>query len=232
MLARIEQFADVMQDSKQQIRKGLYHQAIFGDLNTMAHGIARFSPKYCNDKMRFWTLGQSEAAFWDRTVFSIMDPETIPEQDNLQQSPSQVAQGLHDQHTSSTPANEGERGQSQQSQCDKGSSTQQDGDEQYAEVGYFPHRLLGPSVNGRLQKWGLPLQVCQDIVNPGFRDPFDPVSDITLDHPSYRYFGISLMAGKLDWLLLRKMKVMEKSIGNHDYSASDHKWLSASVQLS
>ena len=69
----------------------------------MAHGIARFSPKYCNDKMRFWTLGQSEAAFWDRTVFSIMDPETIPEQDNLQQSPSQVAQGLHDQHTSSTP---------------------------------------------------------------------------------------------------------------------------------
>ena len=64
-------------------------------------------------------------------------------------------------------ANEGERGQSQQSQCDKGSSTQQDGDEQYAEVGYFPHRLLGPSVNGRLQKWGLPLQVCQDIVNPG-----------------------------------------------------------------
>ncbi len=65
----------------------------------------------------------------------------------------------------------------------------------------------------------------------GFVDPFDPSSTVTLDHPAYRYFGFHLMKGKLDWLLLRKMKVLEKSIGNHDYAASDHKWLSAYVQL-
>ena len=65
----------------------------------------------------------------------------------------------------------------------------------------------------------------------GFEDPFDPVTTVTLDNPAYRYFGYSLMKGKLDWLLLRKMKVLEKDVGNHDYSASDHKWLSANVEL-
>ncbi len=65
----------------------------------------------------------------------------------------------------------------------------------------------------------------------GFSDPFDPVSTVTLDNPDYRYFGISLMKGKLDWLLLRRMNVLERSMGNDDYAASDHKWLSACVQL-
>ena len=55
---------------------------------------------------------------------------------------------------------------------------------------------------------------------------------MTLDNPAYRYFGFSLMQGKLDWLLLRSMQVLDTSIGNHDYSASDHKWLSASVSFS
>ena len=73
--------------------QGLYHQAIFGDLNTMAHGIARFSPRYCKDKMRFWSIGQSEAEFWDHTVFKVMDPDTIPEQDSLVQQRSRPAEG-------------------------------------------------------------------------------------------------------------------------------------------
>lgn len=82
--------------------QGVYHQAIFGDLNTMAHGIARFSPKYCQDKMRFWSIGQSEGEFWDRVVFQIMDPDTIPEQDNPSQqrgSPDVAQQASGDQQT-------------------------------------------------------------------------------------------------------------------------------------
>lgn len=31
----------------------------------------------------------------------------------------------------------------------------------------------------------------------GFADPFHPVDTITLDNPSFRFFGISLMKGKL-----------------------------------
>jgi hypothetical protein len=37
------------------------------------------------------------------------------------------------------------------------------------------------------------------------------------------------MKGKLDWLLLRRLAVSATDMGNHDYSASDHKWLSADV---
>lgn len=84
------------------VMQGLYHQAIFGDLNTMAHGIARFSPRYCKDKMRFWSIGQSEAEFWDHTVFKVMDPDAIPEQDSLVQQrsrPTAATQAVDNQPT-------------------------------------------------------------------------------------------------------------------------------------
>jgi len=87
------------------VMQGLYHQAVFGDLNTMAHGIARFSPKYCKDKMRFWSIGQSEAEFWDHTVFKVMDPDTIPEQDSLVQqrsSPADATQAADNQPATQT----------------------------------------------------------------------------------------------------------------------------------
>ena len=59
----------------------MYHQAILGDLNTMAHGIARLSPNYCCDAMRFWSIGQTEAYFWHHKVFSVTDPRHVPERD-------------------------------------------------------------------------------------------------------------------------------------------------------
>lgn len=49
-------------------------QIIGGDLNTMGHGIARFSPYHCTDRLRWATLGQEEAAFWVSHLFSIPDP--------------------------------------------------------------------------------------------------------------------------------------------------------------
>ena len=52
---------------------------------------------------------------------------------------------------------------------------------------------------------------------------------ITLDNPKYRFLGVPLMQGKLDWLLLRRLRVLATSVGNHDYAASDHKWLCAVV---
>ena len=48
---------------------------ILGDLNTMGHGIARFSPNFCCDKMRFWSIGRTEGEVWERDVFSQLDPE-------------------------------------------------------------------------------------------------------------------------------------------------------------
>lgn len=50
--------------------QGMVHQAIMGDLNTMAHGVARLSPSYCCDILRWRALGWYEAAWWDRFVLS------------------------------------------------------------------------------------------------------------------------------------------------------------------
>lgn len=36
----------------------------------MANGIARLSPHYCCDPMRWWSLGYSEAQWWDYFVLS------------------------------------------------------------------------------------------------------------------------------------------------------------------
>ena len=65
----------------------------------------------------------------------------------------------------------------------------------------------------------------------GFSDPWNPDTDITLDNPKYRFLGMSLAAGKLDWLLMRQLQVVATDCGNHDYSISDHKWLQADVHL-
>ena len=66
---RIQQFSDVPLYTEQR-RKSVGDnnkiiQLIGGDLNTMAHGVARFSPKYCgNDWMRLKTIGKSEGTWW------------------------------------------------------------------------------------------------------------------------------------------------------------------------
>lgn len=86
-------------------------------------------------------------------------------------------------------------------------------------------------VNKYLLKLGLPPTVAAAAVNPGFFDPFDAVTDITLDNPKYRLGPLSLMAGKLDWVLLRGCQVVGKTMGNADYAASDHKWLMVDVLL-
>ena len=43
--------------------------------NTMAHGVARLSPKFSRDKMRWLSLGQTEAGFWQRNLFDLQDPQ-------------------------------------------------------------------------------------------------------------------------------------------------------------
>lgn len=69
--------------------------------------------------------------------------------------------------------------------------------------------------------------LCADLRNPGFSEVF-PVTEPTLDNPNYRVLGVPLMTGKLDWLLYRGPLVVTDSVmGNHDYAASDHKWLAA-----
>jgi hypothetical protein len=59
--------------------------------------------------------------------------------------------------------------------------------------------------NAHFLRLGLPPDVCGALVNPGFFDPFDPDSDITLDNPAYRWAAIgrgyrwAIGTGLLSW---------------------------------
>jgi hypothetical protein len=175
MLARIAQLSDIFADARSAADEGFPRLAILGDLNTMAHGIARLSPNYCCDRMRFLSVGRDEAVIWERSVLSVRDPRY----DFV-------------------------------------------GDASMTESEIAP-------VNAQLLRWGCPADVAADAVNPGFACPFPAATTVTLDNPAYRWFGMSLMRGKLDWALLRGMEVRATAIGNADYSLSDHKWLLVEV---
>lgn len=73
MVDRLRQFNDVLQDAKRRIKETPY-QIIFGDLNTLGHGIARFHTRYCRDVMRFRSLGFSESGWWMHHVFNLNEP--------------------------------------------------------------------------------------------------------------------------------------------------------------
>ena len=63
---RIQQFSDVPLYANE--RKKLINDN--DKLNNMAHGVARFSPKYCgNDWMRVLTIGKSEGKWWLDNAF-------------------------------------------------------------------------------------------------------------------------------------------------------------------
>ncbi|KAF9117614.1 hypothetical protein BGW39_002004 [Mortierella sp. 14UC] len=63
--------------------------------------------------------------------------------------------------------------------------------------------------------------------NPGFYDPWCARRDMTLHNPNF--FGI--LKAKLDYTLLKNLRCVGRAMGNHDYSASDHKWLLVEVEF-
>ncbi|KAJ1876804.1 hypothetical protein LPJ66_012240, partial [Kickxella alabastrina] len=69
IIGRTGQLCDLLQDSRESAAE-LPHQIIFGDFNTFAHSLARFSPKYANGWYRFRTLGMSEPEWWIKNILS------------------------------------------------------------------------------------------------------------------------------------------------------------------
>lgn len=77
-VGRLQQFSDVLEHSRAAAAAGVAQQIVGGDLNTLAHGIARLSPFHCTDHLRWTTLGQTEAEFWKRNLFDVPDDEGAP----------------------------------------------------------------------------------------------------------------------------------------------------------
>jgi endonuclease/exonuclease/phosphatase family metal-dependent hydrolase len=74
IFGRLCQFADILRDVRSQIAtKDIQHFLVFGDLNTMAHGLARMVGKYCRDEMRWRSIGKSEAQFWNHNLFDVLE---------------------------------------------------------------------------------------------------------------------------------------------------------------
>ena len=73
--------------------QGQHHQAFLGDLNTMAHGIARLSLDFCRDRMRLLSLGQSEGGWFERNVLAFHDARFNPSSDARRSDSAQGLQG-------------------------------------------------------------------------------------------------------------------------------------------
>eukprot|EP00835_Amoeboradix_gromovi_P000925 NODE_35_length_31537_cov_0.293403.p7 type:complete len:376 gc:universal NODE_35_length_31537_cov_0.293403:28922-27795(-) len=74
ILGRVTQISEIFEFAA---KANVKNQILCGDLNTMGHGIARFSPSYCNDQMRWKSIGYSESEFfYDRVLkFNVSDGE-------------------------------------------------------------------------------------------------------------------------------------------------------------
>ncbi|KAG0279987.1 hypothetical protein BGZ95_011662 [Linnemannia exigua] len=89
-----------------------------------------------------------------------------------------------------------------------------------------PKQSRSSGLDRRLWSGFTPL-VLHQARNPGFYDPWCARRDMTLHNPNF--FGI--LKAKLDYTLLRNLRCVGRTMGNHDYSASDHKWLLVEVEF-
>ncbi|KAI9255806.1 Endonuclease/exonuclease/phosphatase [Phascolomyces articulosus] len=74
IIDRVSSFSEIFQDASQHTKK-IPHQIICGDLNTMAHSIARLSSKYATDRYRILSLGETETNWWDRRVLGFHEQD-------------------------------------------------------------------------------------------------------------------------------------------------------------
>ncbi|KAI9497471.1 Endonuclease/exonuclease/phosphatase [Zychaea mexicana] len=74
IIDRVANFSEILQYASQHTDE-IPHQIICGDLNTMAHSIARLSPKYATDRYRYLSLGETESSWWDRRVFAFHEQD-------------------------------------------------------------------------------------------------------------------------------------------------------------
>jgi len=243
IVGRLEQFSELLRHSKDKISRGYTHQALLGDLNTLGHGIVRWSPQHCNDSLRWRSLGHSEGQFWTDYVLQVYDPVygkvSMASQPPLM--PQKLVEGLpfsaeswaDDRRGFCVPFSCACMGMNSPAKkvelmtgglCYEPMQHAMKGTEADGEICYDRF------VNKKLLELGLSVEVCRDLLNPGFEDPFD-IHSPTLEPGFMKICGYPLMNGKLDWLLLRCADVVRKETGNDDYSMSDHKWLLADINL-
>lgn len=206
--------------SEQQQQQRPWRHAILGDLNTMAHGVARLSPHYAQGPLRWRTLGLTEAEWWERHVLWRRrgTGEDAEEEELVVATRRQrlVKWGVPHQAARALVPNPG-------FSCP------------------FPARgtitLDNPAYRLPLPAWAAAARVFRGSGGGGRQEEEVVVvvetattattATTTATVRSSRRTWIPLMAGKLDWVLLHeKGFVVERAfLGNGAFAASDHAWL-------
>lgn len=206
IFGRLRQFSQILEHSRTNISTNP-HQMILGDLNTMAHGLARFFPKYCCDGMRWKSVGWSEAEWWQRNLFSVtadlagdggincyLAAHHHPKKPKENLKSIQVEQEI--EHEIEESAGK-------------------------ADPNPIPNAIADVSVDTVVSKGQssciFTLSELKNLINPHFFCPFPVSRSKTLEMHGY--------SGKLDWMLLRGWRVLAHGLDNEGYKRSDHKLL-------
>lgn len=222
IFGRLRQFSQILAHSCRHIATHP-HQMILGDLNTMAHGLARFLPKYCCDGMRWRSVGWSEAEWWQRNLFAVT-PEIA--------GTNEINCFLAAHHHPSKPHEfKGEIANliecELEDEIENGDGVESDTESEMdnvteSEMDNINETDTQPN-NAKLQSKHpifTPKEL-QTLINPHFFCPFPVSSSKTVEMHGY--------SGKLDWMLLRNWRVEGWGLDNEAYWRSDHKLLWSEV---
>lgn len=211
IFGRLRQFSQILEHSRRHLATHP-HQMILGDLNTMAHGLARFLPKYCCDGMRWRSVGWSEAEWWQRNLFSVtpdicgkgMEGEDTDNHKHTDQTHNQthINYFLAAHHHPSKPKtilNSCEIEQEIEGELEEESTNRS------VHVTYNHKQPI------------FTIDELKNLINPYFFCPFPVSRSKTVEMHGY--------SGKLDWMLLRNWRVEAWGLDNEAYCRSDHKLL-------
>jgi endonuclease/exonuclease/phosphatase family metal-dependent hydrolase len=258
---RAAQYADIVADSRRERRRELarwrasdeqeearpptrqhsppWRHAVLGDLNTMAHGVARLSPHYAQGSLRWRTLGQTEGEWWERHVLW------------RRRRPEESGGG---------GAEDGDEEDEEEEEEDPAVLAARRRLERWG-VPAQASRALIPNPGFACP---FPARDTVTLDNPAYRLPLPRwVAALLLHkrrrrrrrrrqeqhhqdhqhHPQRPHISeeddgkpptwLPLMAGKLDWVLLheRGFAVERAFLGNADFRASDHAWLCVDAEV-
>lgn len=239
IFGRMRQFSQILAHSRAHLATHPY-QMILGDLNTMAHGLARFFSRYCCDAMRWRSLGWSEAEWWQKNLMEVTPEWAGPDGVNallaahhhlersrgrgrgqfidelMQEDMGEASDALHE------PRLEEYYGSAAATNLDRPTTTT-------ATQSPFdrPTPITATQSPDRKQPGRriFTTKQLKALVNPHFYCPFSPRTDMTLQVRGF--------AGKLDWMLVRGFDVQEKGLLNDKYDRSDHKllWMHATFTV-
>lgn len=246
IFGRMRQFSQIFEHSRKNI--GEYPlQMILGDLNTMAHGLARFFPKFCSDAMRWRSVGWSEAEWWQRNLFNVT-PRLASARMNHPDSNTNTINDIKTLMNSFLAAHYhpkvpyekvilspliGPIELEQEIEHEFNSDSEDyDSDHDSVESDKVTNSTNTKNNNtstrvtkrstGSTSKRIFTDTELSNLINPYFFCPFSPRQDKTLQIRGY--------SGKLDWMLMRGWRVLKRGTDNDLYTRSDHKLLWIEVE--